>query len=1300
MENKTQNASWRVLVTFFIIAMVVLFVRTPVFAETESTIDKDKWRTAWETAFNAGVKYVAPGTKTDFDKSAQDKMVISDSKSSTQTYAWVSGEYILYYSEAEKIYLPSDSSHLFEGGQRQIRTIDLSLCDTSKVTNMSYMFEKCNYLSDVTGMSNFNTSHVTNMSHMFDDCNSLNFTGFSDWDTSNVTDMSYMFSGVGNFNYNLAGLDTNSVVNMEGMFSYPYHNRKNENIDLSNFDTSHVTNMKSMFEGCTNLKSINADGMDTSRVTDMSSMFSSCEFVTRIDMSEWDTSNVTTFDDMFKECGSLEELDVSHFNTSKAKTINSMFSACSSLKELNCSRWNTSSITDMGEVFSMCESLECVDLSGWDTSNVTKMEYMFSDCYALVSILTTENWDINNVADDEGMFASSEKLPNYNSNKTDKSMAKLARDGGYFTLAFPTLDKDTWRSLLTNVTAISYSSSAPGTETEKVSIAAEGTGEAYAWREGETLYYYSPAGKIYLTGSAENLFSPLESYSNHQITSLDLSGFDTSRLTSMRRMFWYNVYITDLDLSGFGTSSVTDMSEMFYGCENLKSVNLSNFDMTKVTDIDSMFVKCTSIQQILVSEEWQLTEEAKQSVTYCVFDYCDNLPGYSLKNTGYKGLRLTSNGGYMTLNTAESSIDGTAKSGNISISGVEKGATINAYQLITGNYRTDNLALTKYTTTSLGAKATGKGDNDNEHRPIRLYSGKNEDGTAYESDFANVTDDNNGTYITGSTKFFETWTISAANQATDEDKYTSRTVVVNGEEITLGKFTYEKTADAIDSFPETGTYSAMAEPGLYLVIVSGSPTGTIYNPVLLAVNVSDAMLDEDSDVYGSTVDMNTYFDSISTTYMKQSSTGFEKKIIGVTEGEADGKTFTTEFKESSNVDAIMIGDTVTFKLDSMTIPSYSDEYDRDHIQYEIYDMLDDGFSPPRDITVKVGTRNADGTFTAEETYTETENYKVYIIVTEHFKEFQVSFARDYIKNHGGKAVEITYNATLTEDADLNYDTNYNHAVLRYSSDPTDYTKVKTLTANTFHYTFGLDAELDGENSEKTHEINKVTTLSGEDNYVETEVVYSDDVHTYHSNYPLSGAKFALFDDAACSTRTTYGNGATIEEAESDNYGHITFKGLDEGIYYMRETKAPLGYTIDASIYMIVIDAKFAEDGIMTSYTINIYKSEDGGKTFGDETIGSASYTNQKYEISDLQKNMTNTNTWYMGELYVFNTIGPAGATATEHMSIKPVEVLNQKNPLLPATGGEGRYTVYAIAAALGLACAAFSIAKSKKKKAA
>ena len=85
------------------------------------------------------------------------------------------------------------------------------------------------------------------------------------------------------------------------------------------------------------------------------------------------------------------------------------------------------------------------------------------------------------------------------------------------------------------------------------------------------------------------------------LTSLDLSGLDTSKATSMSLMFHGCSSLKSIDLSGIKTPAVEDMSSMFSGCSSLESIDLSGFNTSHVVNMSAMFENCTSLQSLDVS---------------------------------------------------------------------------------------------------------------------------------------------------------------------------------------------------------------------------------------------------------------------------------------------------------------------------------------------------------------------------------------------------------------------------------------------------------------------------------------------------------------------------------------------------------------------------------------------------------------------------------------------------------------------------------------------------------------------------
>ena len=91
-----------------------------------------------------------------------------------------------------------------------------------------------------------------------------------------------------------------------------------------------------------------------------------------------------------------------------------------------------------------------------------------------------------------------------------------------------------------------------------------------------------------------------EMFKSSKAESIDLSSFDTSRVTDMRSMF-EGSKVMSLDLSNFDTSNVTDMNKMFQDCENLTSLDLSNFNTSKVTNMGFMFFNDNKIENLNLS---------------------------------------------------------------------------------------------------------------------------------------------------------------------------------------------------------------------------------------------------------------------------------------------------------------------------------------------------------------------------------------------------------------------------------------------------------------------------------------------------------------------------------------------------------------------------------------------------------------------------------------------------------------------------------------------------------------------------
>ena len=128
---------------------------------------------------------------------------------------------------------------------------------------------------------------------------------------------------------------------------------------------------------------------------------------------------------------------------------------------------------------------------------------------------------------------------------------------------------------------------APAASMNAVNIEDEGSDyEIKLWLDptDKTAYYYAEPEKVYLNEDMNSMFRNMSS-----LISLNLSNFDTSKVTNMSYMFFNISSLTLLNLSNFDTSQVMNMDSIFRGMTNLATIDLSNFDTSKVTDMSSMF---------------------------------------------------------------------------------------------------------------------------------------------------------------------------------------------------------------------------------------------------------------------------------------------------------------------------------------------------------------------------------------------------------------------------------------------------------------------------------------------------------------------------------------------------------------------------------------------------------------------------------------------------------------------------------------------------------------------------------------
>ena len=63
-------------------------------------------------------------------------------------------------------------------------------------------------------------------------------------------------------------------------------------------------------------------------------------------------------------------------------------------------------------------------------------------------------------------------------------------------------------------------------------------------------------------------------------------------------MFYGCKSLKVLDLSNFNTNKVTNMNYMFYNCSSLKELNINNFNTKNLMEKDKIFGGCSNLNEI------------------------------------------------------------------------------------------------------------------------------------------------------------------------------------------------------------------------------------------------------------------------------------------------------------------------------------------------------------------------------------------------------------------------------------------------------------------------------------------------------------------------------------------------------------------------------------------------------------------------------------------------------------------------------------------------------------------------------
>lgn len=313
---------------------------------------------------------------------------------------------------------------------------------------------------------------------------------------------------------------------------------------------------------------------------------------------------------IFDSCLNLTMVDVSEWDVSDVTDFSVCFRNCSKLLTLDVSKWiiNTSAPVSLEGIFVGCSLLNGLDVSGWNVSTVTTLTNTFSGCVS-VTTLDVSNWNVANVTKFRSTFANCNSVTTLDVSNWDVSKATDFGSMFYRCLKITSLDTSSW--VFNSTSNISFSSvfyECPLLTT---------VGDVSGWNTTKftTVYeLFRYDGKLTVFNPTNWDVSNITSFAFFMdgcasMTSMDLSGwvFNSSSYISFESMFSNCQKITTYgDLSGWNTGKVQSMNNMFWSNHALTTLDLSNWDTTSLTGISMMFYKCRSLTQLDMTD-WDVS---------------------------------------------------------------------------------------------------------------------------------------------------------------------------------------------------------------------------------------------------------------------------------------------------------------------------------------------------------------------------------------------------------------------------------------------------------------------------------------------------------------------------------------------------------------------------------------------------------------------------------------------------------------------------------------------------------------------
>jgi LPXTG-motif cell wall-anchored protein len=453
-------------------------------------------------------------------------------------------------------------------------------------------------------------------------------------------------------------------------------------------------------------------------------------------------------------------------------------------------------------------------------------------------------------------------------------------------------------------------------------------------------------------------------------------------------------------------------------------------------------------------------------------------------------------------------------------------------------------------------------------------------------------------------------------------------------------------ADATSISGGTATYNN-ASSGMWMALVTPADANTVYNPVFVSADYN-----KETGHTGTAAVTGQYAEGVA----KKSTVTLSKTADDKLNNHKDEKAGT-----------VAVGDTIEFTV-TTTIPAFGEVYE----------------SPKFDVTDNLnGLELVGDSITVTGEGVAAANYTITPASYDKADTYTIAFDPEYLKTvKAATDITIVYQAKVTEEASDAINQKDNEVTIKYSHDPNNQSDYAVKKDTTQHYTFTLDASAIGggdktsQKGTKTSELVKVgVDAEGKPLTQKTETSTIEDGTKETWTSPLEGAQFGLYSASTCKEEELVKSTSTTAD------GRMTFDGLDQGTYYLKEIKAPDGFVTSTDVYTIVIAAEIESvkvtetvEGKEVSYDTDVLKSYTVTITDPEgNSVEAAKYT------------FTNTKT------ATDNDIQWTVMECVEH----PFPINNTKGTELPSTGGMGTTILYVAGSILVLGAAVIMITRRR-----